>query len=41
MMVAQFFVVALFFPETKGFTLEEMQYRLGIDQNPSSRLMNS
>ncbi|MGC8760131.1 MAG: sugar porter family MFS transporter [Bryobacteraceae bacterium] len=31
MMVAQFFVVLLFFPETKGHTLEEMQHRLGID----------
>jgi sugar porter (SP) family MFS transporter len=31
MMVLQFFVVLLFYPETKGFTLEEMQHRLGID----------
>lgn len=31
MMVVQFFVVMAFYPETKGFTLEEMQYRLGID----------
>jgi MFS transporter, SP family, arabinose:H+ symporter len=31
MMVLQFFVVMFFYPETKGFTLEEMQHRLGID----------
>jgi SP family arabinose:H+ symporter-like MFS transporter len=31
MMVLQFFVVLLFYPETKGFTLEEMQHRLSID----------
>jgi SP family arabinose:H+ symporter-like MFS transporter len=31
MMVLQFFVVSFFYPETKGFTLEEMQHRLGID----------
>jgi MFS transporter, SP family, arabinose:H+ symporter len=31
MMVVQFFVVMFFYPETKGFTLEEMQHRLGID----------
>jgi MFS transporter, SP family, arabinose:H+ symporter len=31
MMVVQFFVVMFFYPETKGFTLEEMQNRLGID----------
>jgi MFS transporter, SP family, arabinose:H+ symporter len=31
MMVVQFFVVMFFYPETKGFTLEEMQRRLGID----------
>jgi MFS transporter, SP family, arabinose:H+ symporter len=31
MMVLQFFVVLFFYPETKGFTLEEMQHRLGID----------
>ena len=31
MMVIQFLVVMLFYPETKGFTLEEMQHRLGID----------
>jgi SP family arabinose:H+ symporter-like MFS transporter len=31
MMVLQFFVVMFFYPETKGFTLEEMQQRLGID----------
>ena len=30
MMVAQFFVVMAFFPETKGHTLEEMEKRLGI-----------
>jgi sugar porter (SP) family MFS transporter len=27
----QFVVILLFFPETKGFTLEEMQHRLGVD----------
>jgi SP family arabinose:H+ symporter-like MFS transporter len=27
----QFFIVMFFYPETKGFTLEEMQHRLGID----------
>jgi SP family arabinose:H+ symporter-like MFS transporter len=31
MMVVQFFVVLFFYPETKGFTLEEMQHRLNID----------
>jgi SP family arabinose:H+ symporter-like MFS transporter len=31
MMVMQFFIVMFFYPETKGFTLEEMQHRLGID----------
>jgi hypothetical protein len=31
MMVLQFVIVSLFYPETKGFTLEEMQHRLGID----------
>jgi len=31
MMVLQFFIVLFFYPETKGFTLEEMQHRLGID----------
>jgi len=31
MMVAQFFVVLSFYPETKGVTLEQMQHRLGIE----------
>jgi MFS transporter, SP family, arabinose:H+ symporter len=31
MMVVQFFVVLSFYPETKGYTLEEMQQRLGIE----------
>jgi SP family arabinose:H+ symporter-like MFS transporter len=31
MMLVQFFVVTLFYPETKGYTLEEMQQRLGIE----------
>ncbi len=31
MMVVQFFVVLFFYPETKGYTLEEMQHRLGIE----------
>ena len=30
MMAAQFFVVLLWYPETKGFTLEDMQKKLGI-----------
>jgi len=30
MMVVQFFVVSLFYPETKGLTLEEMQKKMGI-----------
>jgi len=30
MMVVQFFVVALFYPETKGHSLEELQKKLGI-----------
>ena len=29
-MALQFFVVLLFFPETKGITLEDMQRKLGI-----------
>lgn len=32
MMVVQFFVVLFVYPETKGFTLEEMQKQLGISQ---------
>jgi len=28
MMVVQFFVVAYFYPETKGFSLEEVQRRM-------------
>jgi SP family arabinose:H+ symporter-like MFS transporter len=31
MMVVQFFVVLSFYPETKGYTLEAMQHRLGIE----------
>jgi sugar porter (SP) family MFS transporter len=31
MMVVQFFVVLFFYPETKGYTLEQMQERLGIE----------
>jgi SP family arabinose:H+ symporter-like MFS transporter len=31
MMVLQFFVVMFFYPETKGYTLEKMQHRLGIE----------
>jgi MFS transporter, SP family, arabinose:H+ symporter len=31
MMVLQFFAVFFFYPETKGYTLEEMQHRLGIE----------
>jgi MFS family permease len=30
MMLLQFFVVLFVYPETKGFTLEEMQQKLGI-----------
>jgi MFS family permease len=30
-MVLQFFVVLFVYPETKGYSLEEMQHRLGID----------
>jgi hypothetical protein len=30
MMVLQFFVVLLFYPETKGVSLEQMQKKLGI-----------
>ena len=31
MMAAQFFVVLSFYPETKGYTLEQMQHKLGIE----------
>ena len=31
MMVLQFFVVLFFYPETKGYTLEQMQHKLGIE----------
>ncbi len=31
MMVLQFFVVLFIYPETKGFSLEEMQHKLGIE----------
>lgn len=31
MMVLQFFVVLFIYPETKGYSLEEMQHRLGIE----------
>jgi len=31
MMVVQFFVVLAVFPETKGYSLEEMQRKLGIE----------
>jgi hypothetical protein len=31
MMVVQFFVVLFVYPETKGYTLEQMQHRLGIE----------
>jgi SP family arabinose:H+ symporter-like MFS transporter len=41
MMVLQFFVVLFVYPETKGFTLEEMQKKLRVDilaaGQPSSR----
>ena len=30
MMVLQLVVVSLFYPETKGFSLEDMQKKLGI-----------
>jgi MFS transporter, SP family, arabinose:H+ symporter len=30
MMALQYFVVLFVFPETKGFSLEEMQEKLGI-----------
>jgi hypothetical protein len=30
MMVLQFFVVLFFYPETKGYSLEELQKKLGI-----------
>ncbi len=30
MMVVQFFVVLFFYPETKGYSLEELQKKLGI-----------
>jgi hypothetical protein len=30
MMVLQFFVVLFFYPETKGYSLEEMQRKLGM-----------
>jgi hypothetical protein len=30
MMVVQFFVVLAVYPETKGYSLEEMQRKLGI-----------
>jgi hypothetical protein len=29
--VLQFFVVLSFYPETKGYSLEGMQHRLGIE----------
>jgi len=32
MMVLQFFVVLFVYPETKGFTLEEMQKQIGISR---------
>lgn len=31
MMVVQFFVVLFVYPETKGYTLEQMQHKLGIE----------
>jgi len=31
MMALQFFMVLFIFPETKGFTLEQIQARLGIE----------
>jgi MFS transporter, SP family, arabinose:H+ symporter len=31
MMVLQFFVVLFMYPETKGYTLEQMQHKLGIE----------
>lgn len=31
MMVVQFLVVLAAYPETKGYSLEEMQRKLGID----------
>ena len=31
MMVVQFFVVLAMYPETKGYSLEEMQRKLGIE----------
>jgi hypothetical protein len=31
MMVVQFFVVLATYPETKGYSLEEMQRKLGIE----------
>jgi hypothetical protein len=31
MMVLQFVVVLLFYPETKGVSLEQLQHKLGID----------
>jgi MFS transporter, SP family, arabinose:H+ symporter len=31
MMVVQFFVVLLFYPETKGVSLEQLQHKLGIE----------
>jgi len=31
----QLVVILLFFPETKGITLEDMQHRLGIDAPPT------
>jgi SP family arabinose:H+ symporter-like MFS transporter len=31
MMVIDFFLILKFYPETKGVSLERMQYKLGID----------